>query len=227
MTNNIKDLRAKLLIIGDSHVGKSSILANFTDQTFHHHMAPTYGKFFTFSLLFISKGIDYRIKKVQVNNETIKLEIWDTAGQEKFRSIGRNFYRNCMGIVIAFDLTNRESFNNIERWLKSLNDETDDNVIKVIVGNKMDLKREIKKEEVNQLIGSNYPFFETSAKTGEGIKEMFEFITKKVYKKFLANLNDSIIGDPSINMSPPRMTLTGKGVEETTKDKKKKCCLFS
>jgi len=166
---------------------------------------------------------------VTINNETVKLEVWDTAGQERFKAIGQNFYRGCMGIIIAFDLTNRDSFNNVEKWIKGLKDETDDNVVKVVVGNKIDMKREVTKEEIHTLLAANhnFPYFETSAKTGEKINEVFSFLAKQVYKKFLRNLTDSIIGgdgdDPNINVNPARITLMKKDVEEKTEEKKK-CC---
>ena len=168
---------------------------------------------------------------MQVNNETVKLEIWDTAGQERFRCITQSFYKGCMGIIIAFDLTNHESFNNVTSWLTNLRQEADDNVIKVLVGNKADLTRNVSKEEVDNLVAkNNLPYFETSAKTGQNIDEIFIYLAREVYKKFLAAIKDSILTDPTVNVSPNlnpnpdgRISLANKNQTPTT-TKKQNCC---
>mmetsp|Transcript_4965 Transcript_4965/g.4169 ORF Transcript_4965/g.4169 Transcript_4965/m.4169 type:complete len:127 (+) Transcript_4965:295-675(+) len=125
-----------------------------------------------------------------------------------------------MGIIIAFDLTNRESFENLTTWLQNLKGEADDNVVKVIVGNKSDLKREISSEELQETaVKHQLFFFETSAKSGQGINEVFEYMAKEIYKKFLSGTKDSILTDPTINVDTNRKTLG-----TTNKKRNEGCC---
>jgi small GTP-binding protein len=128
------DILAKILILGNSQVGKSSILNQFTDGIFSETIGPTL-------------GIDYKINKVTIDGVEIKLQIWDTAGQERFRSITENFYKGAHGIILAFDLTDKESFSTIRNWLKNIYEKAGSNVIVCLLGNKLDL---VNKAEANQ-----------------------------------------------------------------------------
>jgi len=151
----------------------------------------------------------------------VKLEIWDTAGQERFRCITQSFYRGCMGILIVFDLTKRESFQNVEMWLRNLKSEASDKVIKMLVGNKLDLKREIGPEEVRNLIEMHkLPYIEVSAKTGENIEQVFETLATAIYKKFLVNEKDYVL-DPKMK-SNQKLIPTQEQTQTT--NKKRDCC---
>ncbi len=163
---------AKILLVGEGQVGKSSILRRFTDNDFIKQV-PTI-------------GIDNKTKMVKVDKTEIKLVIWDTAGQEKYRSITSGFYKNAMGILLVFDLTFEESFDNIRNWLRYIRTHAPEDVYKVLIGNKCDLEDErviekAKIEELAQEVGLNY--FEVSAKTNINVQEAFIYVAKKIKEK--------------------------------------------
>jgi Ras-related protein Rab-1A len=118
--------------------------------------------------------LEYFTKEEKIDDKIIRVKIWDTAGQEKFKSLTRNFYKNSQGVLICYDVTNRLSFQNIETWVNSVKDNSSSNIKMVLVGNKIDLNREVSTEEGKNLADLNHiPFFETSAKTNIGINECF------------------------------------------------------
>ncbi|KJH49950.1 Ras family protein, partial [Dictyocaulus viviparus] len=121
------DYLFKLLIIGDSSVGKSSLLLRFTDNNFNESYAPTI-------------GVDYKVRTMVVDDKTIKLQIWDTAGQERFRTIASSYYRGVQGILIVYDITNENTFQNIPHWLKNVERFGCENVAKLLIGNKCDME---------------------------------------------------------------------------------------
>ncbi|CAG2180715.1 unnamed protein product, partial [Oppiella nova] len=145
----------KLIIVGDSCVGKTSILQRFHGETYLPVSVPTI-------------GIDFRIRTITIENKIIKLQIWDTSGQEKYDSITTSYYRGALGVLLVYDITNRKSFDNIKsRWIKHINDHTRKGVKMVIIGNKCDLqmKREVNSEIADALaIDYGLKHFETSAK---------------------------------------------------------------
>eukprot|EP00703_Trepomonas_sp_PC1_P002813 JAP93793.1 Rab1a [Trepomonas sp. PC1] len=157
------DYLFKVLIIGDSNVGKSSILVRYADDEFYSEYISTI-------------GVDYRIKSLTVNNQLqrpiqIKIQVWDTAGQEKFDNIARTYYRGTHGIFLVFDVSNRDSFQNIQKWLQKV---AGINAIKILIGAKIDLKRIVKKEEAEEFANSQgMKYIETSSKTGDNIQEAF------------------------------------------------------
>ncbi|KAI6656428.1 hypothetical protein LOD99_1224 [Oopsacas minuta] len=159
----------KLLIIGDTSVGKSSILLRFADNLFS-------GTYIT------TIGVDFKIRTMEMNGEKIKLQIWDTAGQERFRTITATYYRGTHGVIIVYDVTNADSFNNVKRWITEIENNCD-YVDKVLVGNKDDTpdKKVVTLTEAQRLADSqSMTLFETSAKENKNIEEVFDFITKKV-----------------------------------------------
>lgn len=159
----------KLLIIGDSGVGKSNMLLRFVNNKFDNSYDMTI-------------GIDFGIKRVVLNDNIYKLQIWDTAGQETFKSMTQTFYRGADGCILVYDITNRESFNNISSWLSSLRLLVQDIVI-ILVGNKidMDYKREVTIHEGEEFAErNNIHFFETSSKTAENINQCFMYSVEKI-----------------------------------------------
>jgi len=173
-----KEAVAKLLIIGDSRVGKSSILTRFTENFFSQHTIMTV-------------GIDYKTKKIAVDGCEIKLQIWDTAGQERYRSITQNFYKNTMGVIVVFDLTDEASFENVRNWLRQIKTHAGENVCKILVGNKSDMPeaRAVTKDKIDEFTKEiSIEYFEASAKNNENIAEAFTSISKMVKEKFFANL---------------------------------------
>ena len=163
----------KILLLGDSTVGKTCFLLRFMEDSFIDlHMATI--------------GLDYKLKTMILEEQKIvKVQIWDTAGQDKFRAITRNYYKGASGIILIFDVTNIKSFENIKKWINEIKEEISENVSIVLIGNKNDnvKERKITKEQGEKIaneIGTK--FFETSAKTGEGINESVFYLVKIIYE---------------------------------------------
>jgi len=164
----------KILILGDSSVGKTSLLLQFCDEKFDPETLTTV-------------GIDYKKKFIMRHGQKIQLQLCDTAGQERFRSIAKNFYKNCDGIILVYDIANIKSFENIKSWINSIKDNVDlDKIGLIIVGNKIDLeeKREVNLDTVKDFGEKhNIDVFEVSAKNGKGVEEIFTHLTKKLFQK--------------------------------------------
>jgi Ras-related protein Rab-1A len=157
------DFLFKLLLIGDSGVGKSCLLLRFADDTYTESYISTI-------------GVDFKIRTVELDGKTIKLQIWDTAGQERFRTITSSYYRGAHGIIIVYDITDVESFNNVRQWLFEIDRFASENVNKLLVGNKSDLvnKRVVTTETSKEFANSlDIPFLETSAKNATNVEEAF------------------------------------------------------
>ena len=195
--NKDYDYIFKLVLIGDTCVGKSCILVRFSDDIFDDNYVTTI-------------GVDFRFKTMVVKNKVVKIQIWDTAGQERYRSITTAYYRGAAAIIICCDCTNEESFNNIKNWVEEIGKYTDkDAVDKMVFMNKCDLTEDrcIKKEDIDKFQKENgIKVLEVSAKTGEGIDKGFEYIIEKLIDK-----ND--------NKNSNTLTLKGEGF--TNKDG---CC---
>jgi Ras-related protein Rab-1A len=157
------DYLFKLLLIGDSGVGKSCLLLRFADHTYTESYISTI-------------GVDFKIRTIELDGKTIKLQIWDTAGQERFRTITSSYYRGAHGIIIVYDVTDMESFNNVKQWLNEIDRYASENVCKLLVGNKCDLVTkkvvdfEVAKEFADKL---SIPFLETSAKAATNVEKAF------------------------------------------------------
>ena len=163
----------KILLLGDSTVGKTCFLLRYVDDSFLDlHMATI--------------GLDYRLKTLILEEQKIvKVQLWDTAGQDKFRAITRNYYKGANGIILIFDVTNVKSYENIKKWINEIKEEISEKVAIVLIGNKIDnvQERKISKEQGDKLASEiGVKFFETSAKTGEGINESVFFLVKKIFE---------------------------------------------
>eukprot|EP00052_Salpingoeca_macrocollata_P034426 m.11475 g.11475 ORF g.11475 m.11475 type:complete len:211 (-) comp6462_c0_seq1:176-808(-) len=176
------DYLFKLLLIGDSGVGKTCVLFRFSDDAFNSSFISTI-------------GIDFKIRTIELDDKKIKLQIWDTAGQERFRTITTAYYRGAMGILLVYDITALKSFENIKTWIRNIEQHASDDVEKMILGNKCDMddKRVVKKEQGEQL-ASEYgvKFLETSAKTNENVEEAFLSIARAIKKK----IDDKVVPTP-------------------------------
>lgn len=170
MAKKTYDHLFKLLLIGDSGVGKTCILFRFSDDAF--------------TTTFISTiGIDFKIKTVELKGKKIKLQIWDTAGQERFHTITTSYYRGAMGIMLVYDITNEKSFENIVKWIRNIDEHANEDVEKMILGNKCDMsdKRTVSKER-GELVARehNIRFMETSAKANINIEEAFRVLAESI-----------------------------------------------
>lgn len=131
-------------------------------------------------------GVDFKIQTIHLNNRTIKLQIWDTAGQERFRSITSSYYRGAHGIVVVFDVANKDSFSNVKSWLQEIDRFATNDVQKLLVGNKIDLEegRKVTEEEGQQLADScGIPYIETSAKDSTNVEEVFRTVARNIMEK--------------------------------------------
>lgn len=164
------DYLFKVIVIGDSCVGKSSLLLRLVDKEFDPDFNATI-------------GIDFKIKILNLEDKIIKLQIWDSAGQDRFRAITTMYYRNSDGVILMFDVTNRNSFENIISWLHELDKYAPSNIPKILIGGKADLKleRHISYEEALEFADYwNIPYIETSSKDGKNIDESFKLISKEI-----------------------------------------------
>ncbi|KAJ3652090.1 hypothetical protein Zmor_018086 [Zophobas morio] len=192
----------KLLIIGDSGVGKSSLLLRFADNTFS-------GSYIT------TIGVDFKIKTVSLDGQKVKLQIWDTAGQERFRTITSTYYRGTHGVIVVYDVTNGESFANVKRWLHEI-EQNCDVVNRVLVGNKNDTpdRKVVLTEDAQRFADTmNIQLFETSAKDNINVEEMFMAITRLVLRsKQEMKERQNITQNDTVNL------------RKSNKQGKKKCC---
>ena len=200
------DKSCQILLIGDSLVGKTCLIQRYVNGTFKDDYITTV-------------GLDYHTKLEIINNLNVSVKLWDTAGQERFKALTPSFFRNAEGVVIAYDVTNSESFDNLKFWISSIKTNLFEKNIFIpiiIIGNKIDLEdmREISKDVASTFAKENkFKYFETSAKTGEGVDEAFRDLINQV----LANLDKNEEG-----------TIERKSIKieenKTDKQKKKGCC---
>jgi small GTP-binding protein len=170
-----KELLYKILLLGDSSVGKTCFLMRYSDNTFQEiHMSTI--------------GLDYKLKSVQLDDGNIvKIQIWDTAGQDRFRSITKNYYKGAHGIILIYDITSRKTYENIKNWVTQIKEEVSDKVNIILVGNKIDdeKNRKVSTEEGEKMAKEiGFDFYETSAKTGINIDSTFNDLVKKTVESF-------------------------------------------
>ena len=170
------ELVYKVLLLGDSSVGKTCFLLRYCDKSFQEAHLSTI-------------GLDYRLKSMTLQNDkNIKLQIWDTAGQDRFRAITKNYYKGANGIILIYDVTNKQSYENVKNWLTQIKEEANPNVIIYLAGNKIDVEEEqrVITTEDGQKIADEYklPFKETSAKNGINVNEIFQELVEKIDETF-------------------------------------------
>ena len=165
------DYLFKLLIVGESGVGKTCILLRFADNQFEESFLSTI-------------GVDFKVKEITSEGKKVKLQIWDSAGQERFRNITSSYYRNCAGIIVVYDITKHDTFDRVSGWIEEVKKFVPTAPL-MVVGNKCDLEeqRTVSKEEGQELCNKHgCSFVESSAKTAMGIDEVFEEMTKQLIK---------------------------------------------
>ena len=163
------DHQFKLLIVGNSSVGKSAILLRFADDKYDESYVSTI-------------GIDFKVRSIDIDGKRVKMQIWDTAGQEKFRTIGTAYYRNTHGVILVYDVTSKESFLSIERWLQEIKKNCANTIYKIVLIANKDENPNLKKistEEASEFANQmGIPLFETSAKENINVEELFYAIAK-------------------------------------------------
>ena len=195
-----EDTVYKVLLLGDSSVGKTCFLLRYCDKTFQEAHLSTI-------------GLDYRLKSMTLNNEkNIKLQIWDTAGQDRFRALTKNYYKGANGIILIYDISTTQTFENVKVWINQIKEEANANVIIYLVGNKIDLpkdKRTVSEEE-GQKLADEYKFLfkEASAKEGTNVNEIFQELVEKI----------------DAEAKPEVPNTEKKNQLYQAKDKKRNCC---
>jgi len=171
------DYLIKLLLIGDSGVGKSCLLLRFSDDSFTPSFITTI-------------GIDFKIRTIELDGKRIKLQIWDTAGQERFRTITTAYYRGAMGILLVYDVTDEKSFGNIRNWIRNIEQHATESVNKMLIGNKCDMvDKAVISTEKGQALADEYgiKFMETSAKNSINVDKAFITLAKDIKKRLIDN----------------------------------------
>ena len=215
MNDDNYDLILKLVIIGDSGVGKTNILSRYNNNEFSLITQPTV-------------GVEFGNKIIKKENKSIKLQIWDTAGQERYKAITNAFYKGSKGAFVVYDITRKESFINIDKWIGELKTNGSDDILIVLVGNKTDLedKREVLTEEVEKKAKQyGIAFCETSALNGQNIEHAFDILIEQILKDV-----DKIKEKENKNNKNNKKKTKAKGImletnnSNNNKNKKSKCC---
>ena len=207
MENKEYDLLFKLILIGDSYVGKSNILLKYLKNQFNENSKTTI-------------GVEFGTKNIIINNKRIKIQIWDTAGQERYRSITSAYYKGAKGALIVYDITRKNTFDNIDKWITDLKLNGDKNICIIILGNKSDLidKREINKNDgIKKAEMYKTAFVETSALNGDNISKAFDELIEQIVIN-----NKNIFQDDNENEIDK-----GVNLNDEKNNNKKKCCLNS
>ena len=175
----------KILIVGDSTVGKTNFIKKYVENKFNESY-------------FASTGIDLITTSIKIEGKSFKIQIWDTAGQEKYRAMTKNLFLKTQGIVIIFDISNETSFINLKSWMNDIKEECSADIPMILVGNKLDLedKRVIDKERAMEFAkNKKLEYIETSSKTGENINKALSLIIEKIYRRADSNSNFSFTLD--------------------------------
>ncbi|BFI43559.1 Ras-related protein Rab-11A [Marchantia polymorpha subsp. ruderalis] len=206
------DYLFKVVLIGDSGVGKSNLLSRFTRNEFSLESKSTI-------------GVEFATRSINVDSKLIKAQIWDTAGQERYRAITSAYYRGAVGALLVYDITRHVTFENVERWLKELKDHTDSNIVVMLVGNKSDLRhlRAVSTDDGQNFSEKESLFFmETSALESTNVENAFKQILTQIYRVVSKKALD-VGEDPSAGPGKGQ-TITVGNKDEVTATKKVGCC---
>lgn len=209
MTQEDYDFLYKIVLIGESGVGKSNLLLRFTRNEFDAEKRSTI-------------GVEFATRSIQHDNKVIRAQIWDTAGQERYRAITNAYYRGAVGALVVYDITKENTFKSIERWLSELKDNADPKIVIMIIGNKADLSqtREIEESVAKEFCqNQKLFFFETSALDGTNVENAFKSLLIEIYKQNASNVDDNA------NMNTGAAKPDVVAIEPTKGgDKKGGCC---
>ena len=208
MSDEEYEMMAKIIIIGDSSVGKTNIMSKYLKNEFHEDSKATV-------------GVEFGSKQFTIDGHVIKVQIWDTAGQERYRAITSAYYKGAKGAFVVYDITRKNSFESIEKWVNELKNVSDKNITILLIGNKSDLEdqRQVTKEQGEEKAGKlEVAFMETSALSGDNLEKAFELMINQVYKKcheemLAENDVDIVEGGEDINLA-----------KKKENNEAKKCC---
>ena len=201
-----EDYKIKIIVVGDSGVGKTNLINRFASDKFDTNSKATI-------------GVEFVYKTLKINKEVIKVEVWDTAGQERYRAITSSYYKGAKGAIIVYDITNEDTFNNVESWMNEVTKKGKTDMQFLLVGNKKDLINDRKVTEqrgIDKAKELNMNLFEASALEKTNVNEAFNYLVKEIYlnirkEKNIAANNDEKIGQGGITLN-------------TNKKNRKKCC---
>ncbi|AEE30991.1 putative small GTP-binding protein [Arabidopsis thaliana] len=206
------DYLFKVVLTGDSGVGKSNLLSRFTRNDFSHDSRATI-------------GVEFATRSIQCDDKIVKAQIWDTAGQERYRAITSAYYRGAVGALLVYDVTRHVTFENVERWLKELRDHTDANIVIMLVGNKADLRhlRAISTEEAKAFAERENTFFmETSALEAVNVDNAFTEVLTQIYRVVSKKALEA--GDDPTTALPKGQMINVGGRDDISAVKKPGCC---
>ena len=205
----------KYIIIGNSSVGKSNLLLKFAHNKFLDEYQATI-------------GVEFGAKNVEIDNKIFRVQIWDTAGQENFRSITRAYYKNSVCALIVFDINNEDTFDSVQSWIQECKLQTPKTVTMVLVGNKCDLECKVDRNKAKEIAEENgMLYFETSAKTGKGVDELFKKSAAKIKDNIENNyydLSNETCGVKIGNLLYDDQIKKNKKLQKGDVEKKKNCC---
>nr|AVV64041.1 Ras-related protein Rab-11B [Anisakis simplex] len=204
------DYLFKVVLIGDSGVGKSNLLSRFTRNEFNLESKSTI-------------GVEFATRTIQVEDKRVKAQIWDTAGQERYRAITSAYYRGAVGALLVYDIAKHITYENVERWLKELRDHAEQNIVIMLVGNKSDLRhlRAVPTDEAKLFAERNHiSFIETSALDSTNVESAFTTILTEIYKiASTKQIKDA--GTPMASLTSNRIVISST-VDQ--RKKKQQCC---
>jgi Ras-related protein Rab-2A len=205
----------KYIIIGNSSVGKSNLLLKFAHNKFLDEYQATI-------------GVEFGAKNVEIDNKIFRVQIWDTAGQQNFRSITRAYYKNSVCALIVFDINNEDTFDSVQSWIQECKLQTPKTVTMVLVGNKCDLECKVDRNKAKEIAEENgMLYFETSAKTGKGVDELFKKSAAKIKDNIENNyydLSNETCGVKIGNLLYDDQIKKNKKLQKGDVEKKKNCC---
>lgn len=205
-SSSLDEYKFKVVIVGDSGVGKTNLIHRFITNTFQIDSKATV-------------GVEFMSKSFLINNTVFKIEVWDTAGQERYKAITSAYYKGANGALVVYDMTREETFQNVDKWIAELKEKGSSNICLMLIGNKADLKDQIEitsEEALNKAKMLEVPILETSALSAVNVKEAFYMLLKEMYKVF--------INDKSSQGNKEDDISAQIGIDLNFGPKKKKCC---
>lgn len=197
-----------ILTVGETQVGKTSLILRFIDRVFYYDTKTTI-------------GVDFKVKRISLLNRTILVKIWDSAGQERFKTVTRQYYKNAEGVMLIYDVTSEKSFSMIEEWFTSIIENKRKGAQVILIGNKTDSVNRVISEEQGKSLAKKYEvqYYETSALSGENVDKVFEELAESILKMKLNSEEEE-----SISLSYNSVRDGKKKKSEKDRDKKQPCC---